>query len=490
MKKILLGKEARDKIMEGVDAVGDALARTLGPNGRNAIYGDRFRTPTITNDGVSIAKEIELDDDCANLGAKAMIEVCQKTNDRAGDGTTTSAVIAHALCKTAKNLIDGESGIIVKNANNPLELRAKIETERSIIEQEINKRARKLKKGELSVIGRVSMESETLGNLVAEVVSKVGSQGTVHVEEADQKDITVEYKDGIEINHGLLTELLANQTDNSYAGTNPRVLVTNYRMTSTAPIAGVISGLIEENGDCKDFIVVAPEFDPVFVQHCIQNKSVGLINIIPVRYQESYQRTLADDIAAKVGAKFIMREVDTLDSIQTKDFGVCEQVVIDSDTTKFIGAKSDVAKQVDKIKLVRPKSEFEKQEQDDRIAALTGSVAIIKVGGKTAQERSYIKLKIDDAVCACRMAVKGGVVRGGGLCLYELADKVQILSDALRAPHEQIKRNGTKEIPEWVYDPAESVKVGLENAVSVASLLLTTDILIAETDDSDKDQKR
>jgi chaperonin GroEL len=480
-KKILVGNEARAALMAGINFVGDTLGRTLGPNGKNAIYGDRFRTPTITNDGVSIAKQIELTDDAQNLGAKTMIEVCQKTNDRAGDGTTTSAVIAQKLANTVNDLIT-DNGLVITKKPNVLEIRTKIEKEREQVEELLNKSARPLKKGELATIGRVSMENEELGKLVADVVEKVGADGSVNVEEAEQKDITVEYKEGIEIPLGLYTPLMANKKDGTFKQDNPKIIVTSHKLTAIAQVQKIAQEVANTTPESA-LIIVAPEFDPSIIAACVANKIHQGFVILPVRYYESYQMELAEDIAAKTGATFIRRETDRLEDVLLSSLGTCDSLSVVDDRTTFIGAKADVSEQIKKIKAVKPKSEYDKVQQEERIASLKGMVATIKVGAKTHQERTYLKLKIDDAVCACKMAARSGVVRGGGLALYNIADQFEILKDALKAPHEKIKENGTKTIPEWVYDPVDSVKVGLENACSVASLVLTTDILIAEVED-------
>lgn len=484
MKKILTGYQARAALMRGANFAGDLAGRTLGPKGRNAMIGDRFTDPMITNDGYWILKESidGIADEFESMGARAILEASKKTNDKAGDNTTTSAVVAHQLVTDAFNAIDRKFDGVVSAKVDVMQIKRDIEKDCAIVCEKIDKVAVKLKKGQLAKVGEVSMENAEYGKLVAEVVTEVGVDGTINVEESDVDGVTVDYKNGLEIPRGIATKHLGNREDGGATVQTAEILITTHEIRTADQTRPLFDKLVATGQ--KQLIIIAPFFEPSLLAQYVLSKMQNTFHVFPVKFEESFQMDMIEDLAAKTGARVVDKTREKLEDIDIDALGACDKAVLTDGTSTFIGSQGNPDAQIKYLKGKRKEadSDFDKKRFDDRIAMLKGKVATIKVGASTHQARTYLKLKFDDAVCACKLAVEEGVVRGGGLCLFEIATHIptSLLFNALQAPHKKIVENGCLTIPDDIIDPAKSVKIALQNACSIASVLLTTEILIVE----------
>lgn len=456
-KIIKTGKEARMCIKKGIDLSVDCIKTTLGPNGRNAILGRQSMTPQITNDGVTIAQQIQSEDEIEELGVQLVKEVSRLTEISAGDGTTTASVLFQAIVDMGLTKIDDDQSLLKRV--NAVKLKAEIDEACACIVSELEKSAKSIStKKEIKKVAKISVENERLAEIIAEIFSQIGKDGIITVEEgAFETEYSVVA--GMEIGSGLLSPHFEEVTLK-----NPKILVHDGIVNNIEVLIPTIEAISKEGG--KDLVVFARDFSKEIIDILVKNKITGIFNVIPVKATnvEGYQEK---DLSALLGSSY----------------GTCEKFVQDKDKTLFIGGKKP-QNRIEELEKEKTKvtSEYDKNRLQKRISALSGGVAVIKVGAPSQSEREYWKAKLDDAVLATKYAMQEGVVAGGGVALNEVAKKLpkNILTECIKAPYNQIQENagGSLEIGKDVIDPLKVTKSALINACSVAGMVLTTEIAV------------
>lgn len=483
---VITGAEARRRILKGALFMSDTVKQTLGPWGSNALFEKGQR---ITNDGVSIAREIQLKDEIEHLGARKMQEIASKTNDEVGDGTTTAITLGGAILKAASNFLATDD-ITFKNKKSTAEIVAQIESERKEITEKLVAMATPIKdEAQLIEVATVSVEDPELGKLIGSAQWVLGPDGYLLATEVNERECSVEHVKGIRIDNGFGASLFLNNPKNESLDVDKcRIILTNHTITSLMPLKTVCEQLSRMG--FNDVIVVARAFSAQAIQDCVANIEKGF-RIFPVNAPYTNQIQLMGDMAAILGAIFISDEGRPLESIQISDVGYAAGVIAKRYYATFVGQTDEnTQKLIDERtvnleqQLEGETSEFEIKNLRGRIAQLKNGFSIIKVGAISETERGYKKDKVDDAVNAVRAALQEGVVPGAGQALLSIAEGLPItylLKEPLKTINEQIMSNappGTI-IPEWVQDPVKVVRVALEKACSVASTLATTTIAIA-----------
>ncbi len=523
-KQILFSEDARKAIARGIALAARTVKITLGPKGRNVVMEKSYGGPRITNDGVSIAKEISLSDRFENMGAEIVKEVASKTNDNAGDGTTTSVVLLEAL-------VEEGMGIVMKGAN-AMQIRSGMEKAKNAALLELKKMAKPVgSKAEVKQVASVSAESEKLGTIIADAVDKVGSSGVVTVEEGQGTELSYDVVEGLQTDKGYVSPYFVTNPERMEAEIkDARVLVTDKKIGSTQEVLPFLEKVIK--GGVKDLVIVADEFEGDSLATFIVNKARGTFNILPVKapgYGDRKKDMLAD-IATVLGAKVLTGDLGmTFENAEITVLGGVRRVVATKDTTTFVGGKgkkADVEARIEQLKaqIESTDSKFDKEKFEERIAKLSGGVAVISVGAATETEMKYLKDKIDDAVKATKASIEEGIVAGGGTALAKVAKKLagkeekmtsdeetgyEIVVRALEVPLAQIAMNAgkddaavivskvqggkanagynaaTDEIVEdmleaGIVDPVKMPRMALENAVSAAAILLTTEAAITD----------
>lgn len=476
MEKIIkLNEEARDALKRGVGQVADCAKVTLGPGGRNAILGREYRSPLITNDGVSIVKDIVLADEVENLGAEVIKDVSQKTNQEAGDGTTTAMVLAQALLGTVYPML--EKTAIPKA--DPMTIKREIASECDKVVEQLKEMAEPLN-GREADIASISAESSDIGALIADVIERVGKEGKVTVEDGDGFNVEVEVVKGMELDAGLSSGFMANTEKGTAEYVDIKTLVTDKHLDSIDELLVIINELVSQGR--KSMVLIAKGFNPDVVSQLVQIKLKGVFNVICLKY--NLNKEGFKDIAAICNAKVVYKETDmkmTMDSL-----GELAKITADEEKSLLIGKNEKaVEKRVAEIKKEKTTTKYEKDTNAERIAKLVGGVGIIKVGASTETEREYLKLKIEDAVNATIAAVDEGVVPGGGTALAGIAEKESILYEMMQAPLKQIEINLGKpvNITPQILDPVKVTRTALENACSVVGTLITTEVAIVDKND-------
>jgi chaperonin GroEL len=490
-KSILKGNEARLKLKKGIDTVADCVKVTLGPQGRNALLGRIGVSPESTNDGVSVARHIQLDDPFEEMGAMLVKEVSMNTDIKAGDGTTTSTVLLQSITDEVFKRLNGD--ILLSNTKTDvIKLKKELDSACEEVVSMIEKGSRVISEKEIYDVALVSVEYPHLAEIIDKVYKKVGKDGIVSVEDGY---IHTEYEAvaGLEINAGYHSDYYINNLDRKSCDIeNPHILVTNHNVTSITQVSP-IANTLKSNG-INELVLIAHDFSPDLLSVITKNKINGGFSVVCVKLPY-YDGSLQNDVCALTGASFIDKKADRkLEDVQMSDIGTASSAQITSAKTFIVGGAGDPSKRVSELKeqLSKTISAFDRDKLEKRIAGLSGGVAIIRVGAETDNERTYFKKKVEDAVCAVQNALNSGVVRGGGLALKDCADKLDeshILKTAIVAPYKQIQENagGHLDIPDNVLDATKTVVTGLKNACSVASTLLTTEVVIAEKHDTKKD---
>ena len=519
-KQIKYKEDARKKLKAGVDKVVSATKVTLGPRGRNAVLGQGFGAPTITNDGVTIAKEIELGDKIENLGAEIIKEVAEKTNDVAGDGTTTAMLLTQAIIEEGlKNVTAGA---------NPLSLRKGIIKGKEAVVSALKKMAKPVNtKEEMAQVATISAEDNQVGNLIAEVMAEVGKDGVITVEESKTFGLQKEIVKGLQFDNGYISPYMITDTERMEAVLeNPYILITDKKISALTEILPIMEA-VAKNGK-KELMIIADEVEGDALATIVVNKLRGIFNVIAVKAPGfgDNRKELLQDIATVVGGKVISEEVGLkLENTKIADLGKARKVVATKENTIIIegkGGKENIEARINQIKneLKATESEFDKEKIQERLAKLAGGVAVIKVGAATEVEQKAKQHKTEDALNATKAAVEEGVVPGGGVALLrcipamekiELDDEekvgLKILRRALEEPIRQIAQNSGEDgsviaaetkkrkgtfgfnaktlefedlIRAGIVDPTKVVRSALENAVSAAAMLLTTEVVVAE----------
>ncbi|MFZ2522163.1 MAG: chaperonin GroEL [Minisyncoccia bacterium] len=535
-KQILFSDEARKKLKSGIDQVANVVKVTIGPKGRNVVLDKGYGSPTITNDGVSIAKEITLKDKFENMGAEIIKEVATKTNDVAGDGTTTSVILAQAIVSEGMRTLN--MGLSVMG------IRRGIESATDDIVKELKSSAKKINtKEEIRQVARISAESDEIGNIIADTIEKVGKDGVVTTEESPTFGVESEVVEGMEFDKGYISAYMITNADRMEAEyKDVPVLVTDKKISAIKDILPLLEKVAQTGK--KDLVIIADDVDGEALTTFVINKLRGGFNVLAVKapgYGDRKKDQLVD-IATVLGAEVISSELGLeLEKAELSQLGRATRIVSKKESTVIVGGKGkreDIAGRVRELKKQKDatKSKFDIEKLDERIAKLTGGVAVIKVGSATETEMKYLKLKIEDAVNATKAAIEEGIVLGGGVALAKASQKVrenfnkasvkvgpsqefkvgyEIVLNACEMPLRQIsinsgrgdgsvilehvknsKGNGGYDASKdemvsdmfqaGIIDPVKVTRTGLQNASSASAILLTTEVAVAE---EPKDEK-
>ena len=524
-KEIKFSEDARRSMLRGVDALANAVKVTLGPKGRNVVLEKKFGSPLITNDGVSIAKEIELEDAFENMGAQLVKEVATKTNDIAGDGTTTATVLAQAMIREGlKNVTAGA---------NPMVIRKGIDKAVKAAVIELNNISRKVETSQdIAQVGAISSADDEVGRLIAEAMDKVGNDGVITVEESKGFATELEVVEGMQFDRGYISPYMITDTDKMEAILdNPYILITDKKITNIQEILPVLEKVVQSG---KQLLIIAEDVEGEAQATLVVNKLRGTFTCVAVKAPGfgDRRKAMLQDIAALTGGQVITEELGLdLKSTDVDALGTARQVRITKENTIIVdgaGNKADIQARVSQIKaqLEDTTSEFDKEKLQERLAKLAGGVAVIKVGAATETELKERKLRIEDALNSTRAAVEEGIVSGGGTALvnvYNAVAAVEAIGDeqtgvnivlrALEEPVRTIAANAGQEgsviverlknekvgigynaaTGEWVnmfeagiVDPAKVTRSALQNAASVAAMFLTTEAVVAEKPEPNK----
>lgn len=528
-KQIHYDEVARKKLKAGVDKLANAVKVTLGPKGRNVVLDKGFGGPTITNDGVTIAKEIELEDRVENLGAEIVKEVAEKTNDVAGDGTTTATVLAQAIISEGlKNVAAGA---------NPLALKRGLEKSTKLIVAELKRLSKDISgKEEIAQVATISAEDAVLGNLIAEVITEVGKDGVVTVEESKAFGIQKEIVKGLQFDRGYVSPYMITNAERMEAAfEDPYILITDKKLVSLQEILPILEKVVQAGK--KELVIIADDVEGDALATLVVNKLRGIFNTLAVKAPGfgDRKKEMLEDIAVVTGGKVISEEIGLkLDKVELDMLGSARRVVATKDNTTIVegkGEKLEIEARIKQIKnaIAQSDSDFDKEKLQERLAKLAGGVAVIKVGAATEVEQKARQHKTEDALAATRAAIEEGIVPGGGVALLRslsVLDKIEIkdaeealgakiLRRALEEPIRQIAQNAGKDgaviaaevlkgegnfgynaaidtyedlMQSGIVDPTKVVRSALENAVSAASMLLTTECVVTEKPEEKKDR--
>lgn len=527
-KQIKYQEIARKKLKTGADKLANAVKITLGPKGRNVVLDKGFGPPTITNDGVTIAKEIELEDKIENLGAEIFKEVAEKTNDVAGDGTTTAVLLAQAL--TSEGLKNVTAGA------NPLAIKKGITKGTEKIVEALKKMARPIsKKEEIAQVATIAAEDKEVGNLIAEVMEEVGKDGVITVEESKTFGLEKEIVKGLQLDRGYISPYMITDPERMEAVyEDPHILITDRKISSLPEILPVMEKIAQTGK--KELVIIAEEVEGDALATLVVNKLRGVFNALAIKAPGFGERRkeILEDIATVTGGQVISEEVGLkLENIEMKQLGLARKVVSTKENTTIIegkGKKEDIDARIKQIKkeLEVTESEFDKEKLQERLAKLVGGVAVIKVGAATEVEQKAKQHKTEDALSATRAAAEEGIVPGGGVALLRALSAlnelkvegdektgVNILRRAIEEPIRQIAQNAgldgavvSEEVKKkegsfgfnaqtmiyedlmqsGIVDPAKVVRSALENAASAASMFLTTEAVVCDIPEEKKEK--
>jgi chaperonin GroEL len=521
-KELRFSQEARNSILTGVNTLADAVKVTLGPKGRNVVIEKSFGAPMITKDGVTVAKEIELSDKFENMGAQMVREVASKTNDDAGDGTTTATVLAQAIFR--------EGAKIVAAGLNPMDVKRGIDKAVEAVIAELKKLAKPIKdQKEIAQVGTISANNDpTIGNIIAEAMEKVGKEGVITVEESKTSETTLDVVEGMQFDRGYLSPYFVTNPDKMEAVLEtPYILLYDKKISSMKDLLPTLEKVVQKN---KPLLIICEEVDGEALATLVVNKLRGTIHVAAVKAPGfgDRRKEMLQDLAVLTGATVISEDLGhKLESVKLEDLGQARKVTIDKDNTTVVdggGKKADVEARVKTIRnqIAETTSDYDREKLQERLAKLHGGVAVLNVGAATEVEMKEKKARVDDALNATRAAVEEGIVPGGGTALLraskvlltlkgatpEQQAGINIVKRAIEEPLRQIAHNAGLEgsivvdkvinnpspsfgfnaltetyedlIAAGVIDPAKVARCALQNAASVASLMLTTETLIAE----------
>jgi chaperonin GroEL len=531
-KQLVFGEEARRKLRNGIDVLAEAVATTLGPKGRNVGLDRKFGSPTITHDGVTVAKEVELEDPFENMGAQLLKEAATKTNDIAGDGTTTSTVLAHAMVTEGlKTLAAGA---------NPMMLKRGIEAASKSIADAIKEQAIVIStKEEIANVATISAQDRQIGNLISEVMDKVGKDGVITVEESKGLEFEQEYVEGMQFDRGYISAYFITDSEHMEAVIqDPYILIYDKKISAAQDLLPLLEKLVQIGK--RELVIIAEDVDGEALATMVLNKLRGTLNVLAVKAPGfgDRRKSMLQDIAVLTAATVISEETGRkLETAVVADLGRAEKVVTDKDNTTVIGGKGDSKEIKGRIEQIRVEidkttSDYDREKLQERLAKLSGGVAIIRVGAATETELKEKKHRVEDALSATRAAVEEGIVPGGGVALINAIaslDKIKLDNDdartgvnivrkALDVPMRRIAENAgydgsvvvanvrqeqekTKNlkvgfdileekymdmVKGGVIDPAKVTRGALENATSIAAMILTTEALITDVPEKEK----
>jgi len=525
-KQLVFGEEARRKLKAGVDVVALAVSTTLGPKGRNVALDRKFGSPTITHDGVTVAKEIELEDPFENMGAQLLKEAATKTNDIAGDGTTTSTVLAHAIVTEGlKTLAAGA---------NPMLLKRGIEIATKAVAEEIKSQAIAIStKEDIANVATISAQDRIIGDLISDVMDKVGKDGVITVEESKGLEFEQEYVEGMQFDRGYISAYFITDPEQMEAVlTEPYILIHDKKISAATDIVPVLEKLVQIGK--RELVIIAEDIDGEALATLVLNKLRGMLNVLAVKAPGfgDRRKAMLQDLAVLTGATVISEETGRkLDTTLLDDLGRAEKVITDKDNTTVVGGKGnerDIKGRIEQIRVEIDKttSDYDREKLQERLAKLSGGVAIIRVGAATETELKEKKHRVEDALSATRAAVEEGIVPGGGVALINAMHVlegmkgssedeqigIKIVYKSLEVPMRKIAENAGKDgsvivenvrqkqaskknkklgydvlteeyidmVKGGVIDPAKVTRGALENAASIAAMILTTEALVTD----------
>lgn len=520
-KEIVLGADARSRLREGIDVVAETLKGTLGPRGRNVVVEKKFGSPEVVSDGVSIAREIDLEDHVMNMGAQLLKEASRKTNDDAGDGTTTSTVLAQAIIREGfKNVAAGA---------DPMAIKRGLEFAMESIRASIKEQSTPVRNNEqIASVAVLSAHDEEIGALIADVMEKTGKNGVITVDESKSIHHETEFVEGLQIDRGFVSPYFVTNAERmEVILEGPEILITTRKISALADIMPVLESVAQAK---KELLILADDVDGEALAVLVVNKIRGTLHSVAVKAPEfgDLRKALLEDIAILTGGTVISEELGrTMDSVKPEDLGRCTRVIVKRDTTTIIGGAGNperiaARKKEIEAQIKEATSDYDKEKFQKRLAKLSGGVAVLKVGAATEMELKEKKLRVEDALEAARSAVEEGIVAGGGTVLIRAAQGlndlkadsadeqtgIRILQAALSEPTRiiaansgfeggvilaEISRNSDRDfgfdagsgkfgnmIEMGIVDPAKVTRCAVENAVSVAGMILTTEALIAD----------
>jgi chaperonin GroEL len=525
-KDVKFSADARDRMMRGVDILANAVKVTLGPKGRNVIIDKSFGAPRTTKDGVTVAKEIELEDKFENMGAQMVREVASKTNDVAGDGTTTATVLTQAIVR--EGLKSVAAGM------NPMDLKRGIDKAVAQVVEEIKKRSKKVKNSdEIAQVGTISANGESaIGKMIAEAMQKVGNEGVITVEEAKSLETELNVVEGMQFDRGYLSPYFITNADKMIAELDdPYILIHEKKLSGLQPMLPLLEAVVQTG---KPLLIIAEEVEGEALATLVVNKLRGGLKIAAVKAPGfgDRRKAMLEDIAVLTNGQVISEDLGIkLETVTLDMLGRAKRVSIDKENTTVVdgaGKKKDIEARVNQIKaqIEETTSDYDREKLQERLAKLAGGVAVIKVGGATEVEVKERKDRVDDALNATRAAVEEGIVPGGGVALLKATQSISVKGDnedqeagiqivrrALQAPIRQIAENAGVEgsivvgkvleargqtfgydaqgdeygdmIEKGIIDPAKVVRTALQDAASIASLLITTEAGVAEAPKKD-----
>jgi chaperonin GroEL len=526
-KQIIYGEQSRQAILRGVNQLADAVKVTLGPKGRNVVLDKKFGSPTITKDGVTVAKEIDLKDPLENMGAQMVREVASKTSDTAGDGTTTATVLAQAIYREgAKNVVAGA---------NPMELKRGIEKAVEVVVEAIKKQARPVTGDMIAQVGSISANSdETIGKIIAEAMEKVGKDGVITVEEAKTLETTLDVVEGMQFDRGYLSPYFVTDPERmEVVLENPVILIHEKKISSMKDLLPVLEQVARMG---RPLLIIAEDVEGEALATLVVNKLRGTLQAAAVKAPGfgDRRKAMLEDIAILTGGNAITEDLGIkLENIKMEDLGKAKKVTIDKDNTTIVEGAGTASKIEGRVKQIRVQveettSDYDREKLQERLAKIVGGVAIIKVGAATETEMKEKKARVEDAMHATKAAVEEGIVPGGGVALLRAGKALdnlklegdqkvgaQIIRRAIEEPMRWIAANAGNEgtivvsrvkeaksadegynaatdvyedlVKAGVIDPAKVVRNALQNAASIASLLLTTEALVSEIPEEKKE---
>jgi chaperonin GroEL len=530
-KQIIFDEEARRSLKKGIDILAGAVKSTLGPKGRNVALDKKFGAPSVTHDGVTVAKEIQLENPFENMGAQLLKEAATKTNDVAGDGTTTATVLAQAIVNEGlKNLAAGA---------NPMQLKAGIDKGTQAIVEYIRKMAIPVEdQKEIAQIASISAADEQIGNLIAEVMDRVGKDGVITVEESRGINFETEYVEGMQIDKGYISPYFVTNTEKMEASLeNPYILITDKKISAVQDILPIVEKIVQQGR--REIVIIAEDVDGEALATLVVNKLRGILNVLAVKAPGfgDRRKEMLRDIATLTGGEVISEEMGRrLDSATLADLGSARLVSSHKEDTTIIEGHGDTADIQNRVRQIKAQiedttSDYDREKLQERLAKLSGGVAVIKVGAGTEVELKYRQTRVEDALSATRAGVEEGMVPGGGVALLnaiealdglnltgDAATGASILRRALEEPIRQLAANGGRDgsvivegirraqkekgskhigynvltdqyvdmVESGIIDPAKVTRSALQNATSIAAMILTTEALVTDLPENEK----
>jgi chaperonin GroEL len=527
-KQLLFGDDARQKMLVGVNKLAKAVVTTLGPRGRNVALDKKWGAPNVVHDGVSVAKEIELEDAFENMGAQLVKEAANKTNDIAGDGTTTATLLAQQIVQNGmKHIAAG---------TNPMLIKRGVDQAVDIVVKELQKTSKAVKEDEWEKVATISAQNELIGSKIADALKVVGKDGVVEVEEGRTMDIEIEHTEGMEFDKGYASPYFVTDADNMEAVIeNPYILITDQKISAISDLLPFLEKLVKVS---KNLVIIAEDIEGEALATLVVNKMRGAFNILAVKAPGfgDRRKAMLQDIAVLTGGSFISEDTGRkLESVDLDDLGQADSIRANKDATRIVGgkgSKASIESRIAQIKkeIDRTDSDFDREKLDERLAKLTGGVAVIKVGAASEIELKELQERVKDAVGATKAAIEEGVVPGGGVALLNASSKldgvktdsvdeevgVKIVRAALEQPVRWLAKNsgeddgwvarqilahkspsygfnaGTLKFGDMlemgILDPVKVTRSALQNAASVASMILTTEALVTDLPEKEEDK--